>query len=115
MDRKLFGHRPSLGMPKKDPAGKNSEIALRLRAIMVVENHRTQDAFAEALGVEKKRVNNPLVGYPLSIEVANRLRKTIPGMTRDWLYDGDEAGMAVSLRDALREALIKLKAGSLAS
>lgn len=58
MDSKLFGCRPILGMPKKDPAGKNSALAKRLRAIMGAENLKTQEAFAERLGVDKKRLNN---------------------------------------------------------
>jgi hypothetical protein len=112
MDRKNFGLRPRLGMSNKDPAGKDSDIAVRLRAIMDVEGLRTQDAFAERLGVDKKRVNNPLVGYPLSIDLAMKIKNAVPGMTRDWLYDGDEGGLPVSLRDRLRAALTRLKAGA---
>lgn len=112
MDSKLFGHRSFSGMPNKDPAGKNSDIAQRLRAVMLAEDLPTQDAFAELLGVEKKRLNNPLVGYSLSIDLAMRIKNKIPGMTRDWLYDGDEAGLPVSLRARLREAATRLRTGA---
>lgn len=91
-------------MPKKDPLGRFSNIAVRLRAIMVAEQMTTQDAFADKIGVEKKRLNNVLVGYPLSIDVAVKIKRSIPGVSMDWLYDGDEDALPVSLRDRLRVA-----------
>ena len=45
-----------------------------------------------------------MVGYPLSINLAQRIKLVVPGMTRDWPYHGDEGGLPVSLRDRLREA-----------
>lgn len=112
MDSKIFGQGPNAGMSKKHPDGKSSPIALRLRAVMAHERARTQDEFAERLGVEKKRLNNALVGYPLSIEVAQKIKQTVPGITRDWLYDGDEGGLPVSLRDELRLAETKVREGA---
>ncbi len=112
MDSKFFGFVPSRSMASKDPAGKNSDIAIRLRAVMDAEGFGTQDAFAERLKVEKKRLNNALVGYPLSIELAQRIKQVVPGITRDWLYDGDEGGLPVSLRDRLREAETRLRVGA---
>lgn len=115
MDSKLFGFRPNLGMltkANKDPAGKDADLAKRLRSVMVAEGIKTQKEFAAKLGVESKRLNNPLVGYTLSVDLANRIKKLVPGITRDWLYDGDEDGLPVSVRDRLREAATKLKAGA---
>lgn len=112
MDSKLFGPIPFSDMPIKDPAGKDSDLAQRLRALMVAEGIPTQEAFAEKLGVEKKRLNNPFVGYPLSIDLAMRMRNSIPGLTRDWLYDGDESGLSVSLRNRLREAQTTARVGA---
>lgn len=111
MDSNFLGRAPRSGMPKKDPLGRNSDVAVRLRAIMLTENLATQDAFADKLEVEKKRLNNALVGYPLSIELAMKIKRAIPGITRDWLYDGDEGGLPVSLRDRLREAETTVRAG----
>jgi hypothetical protein len=99
-------------MAQKHKEGKNSPIARRLRAIMLAENIPSQEAFAEKLGIDKKRMNNPMVGYPLSIELAKRIKMVVPGMTRDWLYDGDEGGLPVSLRDRLREADKRLTVAS---
>lgn len=79
---------------------------------MLAEHIPTQDAFATKLDVEKKRLNNAMVGYPLSIDLAVKIKKAVPGMTRDWLYDGDEAGLPVSLRDRLREAETTVREGS---
>lgn len=76
---------------------------------MESEGIQTQDQFADLLGVDKKRLNNALVGYPLSIDLAMRIKNAIPGMTRDWLYDADEGGLPVSLRDRLRAAEMRLK------
>jgi hypothetical protein len=72
-------------MAQKHKEGKNSPIARRLRAIMLAENIPSQEAFAAKLGIDKKRMNNPMVGYPLSIDLAQRIKLAVPGMTRDWL------------------------------
>ena len=98
-------------MALKHPDGRNSPTARRLRAVMALLGDPTQDAFASRLGVEKKRINNALVGYPISIEVAQKVKLALSGVTRDWLYDGDEGGLPVSLRDKLREEETKLRAG----
>lgn len=79
---------------------------------MLAEGIPTQDAFAAKLGVDKKRLNNPMVGYTLSVDLAMRIRNAIPGMTRDWLYEGDETGLPVGLRDRLRDAAMRLKAAA---
>lgn len=109
MDSNLFGLRPNLGMSKKDPAGKDAALAQRLRAILAAEDIPSQVEFAKKLGVDKGRLNNPFAGYPLSIDLAQRIKIAVSGMTRDWLYEGDEGGLPVSLRDRLRRAQTKLK------
>ena len=105
MDSKLFGHVPRSGMSQRHPKGKNAPTAVRLRAVMFLLKDPNQAKFAKRLGVEMKRINNAMGGYPISIEVAQRVRLAVPGITRDWLYDGDESGLTVSLRDALRAAV----------
>lgn len=114
MDSKLFGLGSNSAMSSKDPAGKNAPVAQRLRAIMVAENLPNQDAFANRIKAEKKRLNNAMVGYPLSIELAQKIKRAVPGITRDWLYDGDEDGLPVSLRDRLREAATRVNTGAAA-
>lgn len=98
-----------MGMAKKDPAGKDAELAQRLRILLVAENIPTQVEFAKKIGVEKGRLNNPFAGYSLSTDLAMRIRNHVPGITRDWLYEGDEGGLPVSLRDRLRAAATKLR------
>ena len=108
VDGKKIGLRHNRGMSQKHKDGKNSPIARRLRAIMLAENIKSQEVFAKKLNTDKKRLNNPMMGYPLSIDMAQRIKEVVPGMTRDWLYDGDEAALPVSLRDRLREAESRL-------
>jgi len=112
MDGNLFGLPARSGMALKHPDGKNAPTARRLRAVMALLRCRTQEEFANKLKVEKKRLNNALVGYPISIEIAQKVKLALSGLTRDWLYDGDEGGLPVSLRDELRERLTKLSAGA---
>jgi hypothetical protein len=109
MDSKLFGLGPVSGMAKKHPDGKDADLARRLRILLEAEQIPTQVELAKKLGVEKGRLNNPFSGYSLSVDLAMRLRNAIPGMTRDWLYDGDESGLSVSLRERLRAAETKLR------
>lgn len=78
---------------------------------MVAEGIPTQVEFARKLGVDKQRLNNALTGYNLSIELSQKMKRLVPGLTRDWLYDGDESGLTAGLRDRLRQAETKLKAG----
>ena len=110
MDGKKLEHRRLSRMSKKDPAGKNSDTAIRARHY---GSRASADAgrFCRAHRSQKKRLNNAMVGYPLSIELAMKIKRAVPGMTRDWLYDGDEGALPVSLRDALREVETRLRAG----
>lgn len=79
---------------------------------MLAEGITTQIMFADKLGVDKTRLNNPLVGYPLSVDLALKMRKRFPGLTTDWLYEEAEEGLSASMRDKLRDALAKLRTGA---
>lgn len=103
-DGKKIGLGPRLGMSKRHPDGKNSPIARRLRALLRAEGFKTQEALGKCIGEDKRRIGNPFNGYPLSSELAQKLKRQVPGLTRDWLYDGDERGLPVDLRDRLRAA-----------
>ncbi len=81
-------------MREKQEAGRGTAIARRLRAVLEAEHIPTQGAFAVRLGIEQQRLNNAFRGYPLSIDLAQRIKRAVPGMTLDWLYDGDEAWAA---------------------
>ena len=76
---------------------------------MRAERIATQVEFSKILGVDKTRLNNPLVGYSLSIDLALQMRRKFPGLTTDWLYEGAEEGLSSSMRDKLRAALAELR------
>jgi len=46
-------------------------------------------AFAERLHVAPSRWSNVENGSPLSRDMADRLKRTIPGLDLDYIYDGD--------------------------
>jgi transcriptional regulator with XRE-family HTH domain len=71
----------------------------KLRAAIFAENS-TQ--FAKRIGVSIQRLNNFKNGFPLSIDVAKRIRAAVPGLTFDWLYHGDERALPVGMLDKLR-------------
>jgi hypothetical protein len=48
----------------------------------------------------------------LSVDVANRIRAAVPGITLDWLFHGDERALPVEMLDKLRSAVPKTKGGS---
>ena len=62
----------------------------------------SKTSFAKLLGIPANRWSNIELGYPISVDVADRLRKRIPGMTLDYLYDGDTNGLGEPLRLLLR-------------
>jgi hypothetical protein len=52
--------------------------------------------------VDVARLANVEIGYPLSIDLANKIRLAVPGMTLDWLYHGEERGLPIELVLRLR-------------
>jgi transcriptional regulator with XRE-family HTH domain len=85
------------------PANEAAAQRKRLKQLWRTDGYATSAKFAKALGISPARLSNAENGYPLSIEVARLIKNLIPGVTLDWLYDGDEAGLAVALRDRLRK------------
>jgi hypothetical protein len=64
----------------------------------------SQTAFAQRVGIEVKRWNNFERGLPLSKDAAITLVRKIPGLTLDWLFLGNEAGLTIKLQRELTEA-----------
>jgi transcriptional regulator with XRE-family HTH domain len=85
------------------PANEAAAQRKRLKQLWKTDGYTTSARFAEALGISAARLSNAENGHPLSIEVARLIKNLIPGVTLDWLYDGDEAGLTVALRKRLRE------------
>ena len=65
---------------------------------------QTQTAFARAMGLDVKRWNNYLRGFPLPQEAANLLIKKIPGVTYNWLWHGILDGVPMVLQAELEAA-----------
>jgi hypothetical protein len=77
-------------MAVKEKGGKWAAHAVRLRVLRCALFDDTSSAFARRLKVSVQRLNNMENGFPLSIDVANKIRSAAPGITLDWLYHGEE-------------------------
>lgn len=65
---------------------------------------QTQTAFAAKVGLDVKRWNNYLRGWPLPQDAALILIKAVPGITYDWLWHGRLDGVPLTLQAELEEA-----------
>ena len=86
-----------------ETGGRRSDVAMRLRHLRAVLGEHNAKAFAERLGIEYKRWNNFENGSPLSREAAFMLVRAVPGLTLDWLYFGERAGLSYDLAVRLGE------------
>jgi transcriptional regulator with XRE-family HTH domain len=90
-------------MAKREPDGRNSLVAKRLRQLRKAESIERASDFADRLGVSVQRWNNFENGFPLSKEIAIQLVQTIPGLTLDWLFLGRTEGLTINLARRLGE------------
>jgi hypothetical protein len=51
-----------------------------------------QTRFAEEIGVDRRRLNNVLVGHPLSRQLAEKIIRHYPGVSADFLFLGNSGG-----------------------
>jgi len=65
---------------------------------------QTQTAFAAKVGLDVKRWNNYLRGWPLPQDAALILIKAIPGITYQWLWHGSLDGVPMALQTELEDA-----------
>jgi DNA-binding transcriptional regulator YiaG len=84
-------------------SSEDTERAERLKRIRELLGITSQKAFADQLAISPTRWNNFERGAPLSIEVAQKLVRIIPGLTLDWLYNGERRGLSVELDRRLHE------------
>ena len=69
--------------------------ARRLRALIEVlgfEGRGAQTRFAQEIGVDRRRLNNVLVGYPLSRMLAQKIIRCYPNVSTDFLLLGRPKG-----------------------
>lgn len=91
----------SKGRPvAKETIPGQGERLMRLRKAM---GHDTATSFAVFLDLQQQRYSAFENGSPLSREVIFRLVERIPGLSADWLYFGNPAGLSVDLARRLGE------------
>jgi hypothetical protein len=82
------------GVPVARPKAYPSS-ARRLRALIEVlgfEGRGAQTRFAKGIGVDRRRLNNVLVGYPLSGKLAQEIIRCYPSVSTDFLLLGRSGG-----------------------
>ncbi len=94
-------------MAVKQKGGKWAQHAVRLRVLRLALFNEKSSDFARRLKVSVQRINNMENGFPLSIDVANKIRLAAPGMTLDWLYHGEERALPQEMLTRLREEAAK--------
>ena len=77
------------------PMKRRSGVALRLQRLQGAMEFDSQRAFAAYLDVSYNRYNNVARGaYPLSKDLAITIARKCPGVTTDWLLEGDASTLA---------------------
>lgn len=92
-------------MAKRDPRGRFADTAIRLRAIRRASPYPTPALFAEFLGITVPRLSNFENGYPISMDVQNRIVKSMPTINRSYLMDGNEDALTGFTLQKLRPLL----------
>jgi hypothetical protein len=90
-------------MAVKEKGGKWAPHAVRLRVLRCALFNDPSSGFARRLKVSPQRLGNMENGFPLSIDVANKIRMLAPGITLDWLYHGEERAVPLDMLMRLRE------------
>jgi transcriptional regulator with XRE-family HTH domain len=94
-------------MAIKQKGGKWAPHAVRLRVLRCALFNENSSQFAKRLHISVQRINNMENGFPISIDVANKIRLAAPGITLDWLYHGDERAVPGEMLMRLREESAK--------
>lgn len=87
--------------------GKWGQIAVRLRVLRSALFRENTSAFARRLKVSQQRLSNMENGFPLSIDVAFKIKQMAPGITLDWLYEGEERAVPMEMLTRLRDEAAK--------
>lgn len=94
-------------MAVREKGGKWAPHAVRLRVLRTAIFRESTTAFAKRLNVSQQRISNMENGFPLSIDVANKIRLAAPGITLDWLYHGEERAVPMDMIMRLRAEAAK--------
>lgn len=112
-DKRVGGRFPApaciiVGMAAKDPW--NVEIAARLRAAMAEAEVDTVERLADMLNEPASRIRNWANGTSRPMAADARRLKVALGVTMDWLYEGDSAGLPQGKYIRLMGALTRAQA-----
>lgn len=97
-------------MAIRESGGKHSPTAVRLRLLRTALYGENTTAFALRIGISTQRLNNMENGFPLSLDVAKKIRASVPGLTTDWLFFADERALPVEMVTKLRAGADQLAA-----
>ena len=90
-------------MTARHPDGANSPEAQRARRLVEAFEFESSADFARAIEVDPRRWNNFERGYPFSLDIARKLVTKFPGLSFDWLLDGNPRGLSVDVARKLGE------------
>jgi hypothetical protein len=87
-------------MPRDN--GASAERARRLQVVVEGDDRGATKRMADRLGIDYARWHN-VVGrdFAIGIDVAQRIVARIPGVSLDWLYNGEPAGLSYRMAKEL--------------
>lgn len=92
-------------MVGREQLGKDGPLALRARSLTHAYANGVSAAFAARLGVSHQRWSNVENGRSLGIDLAHKIIAKIPGLSLDWLYRGERAGLSVEADRKLQASM----------
>lgn len=63
--------------------------------------YKNAKEFTEVLGITKSRWSNVENGYPVSKDLADKLIRKFPGLTRDYIQEGEKRGLSLEMLQLL--------------
>ena len=82
---------------------KKGAVSRRLKFLRERLGYRKPGRFADYLGISPARWSNVENGFPLSRDMAFLLKKKIAGLSLDWIYFGEAAGLSTKMARLLGE------------
>jgi len=80
------------------------EYQYRLRLLREIVSGRSQQAFADQIGIPMKTWNNYERGYPVPRETAMLLMETFEGVSTDWLWYGMTGNLSEAFKKKVKAA-----------